>query len=214
MQRIVIVDHGAGNLRSVARALDHVAGRNARVCISSAAADIAAADRLVFPGQGAIGPCLKGVAARGLREPLLTAMQRRPFLGICLGLQALAARSEEDGGTAALNLIGGVVKRFPEADASGRRCKVPQMGWNQVELRRAHPLFAGIPDETHFYFVHSYYLEVRDATPEIALTQYAVRFVSAAGRDNLFATQFHPEKSHRHGLRLLENFTTWDGTDT
>lgn len=212
MQRIVIVNHGAGNLRSVARALDHVAGRDARVRISAAPADIASADRLVFPGQGAIGPCLAELNARGLLEPLLKTMQRVPFLGICLGLQALGAHSEEDGGTAALDLVGGVVRRFPETDVDGRRCKVPQMGWNQVEFRRAHPLFAGIPDGGHFYFVHSYYLETRDADTEIARTEYAVRFVSAAGRDNLFATQFHPEKSQRYGLRLLRNFVAWDGT--
>lgn len=212
MQRIVIVNHGAGNLRSVARALDYVAGRDARVRISAAPADIDAADRLVLPGQGAIGPCLAEMNARGLLEPLLKAMQRVPFLGICLGLQVLGVHSEESGGTAALELIDGAVRRFPETGVDGQRCKVPQMGWNQVEFRHAHPLFTGIPDGTHFYFVHSYYLESCDAATEIALTEYAVRFVSAAGRDNLFATQFHPEKSQRYGLCLLRNFVAWNGT--
>ena len=211
MQRVVIVDHGTGNLRSVARALEHVAGRDARIRISAEPGALRAASRLVFPGQGAIGPCMAGLRQRGLLEPLQQALRQVPCLGICLGLQMLGSHSEEDGGTVALNLTGGVIRRFPATDASGQRYKIPQMGWNQVQYQRAHPLFAEIPDQSWFYFVHSYYMESCRAESALALTRYVVPFVSVAGHDNLFATQFHPEKSQRYGLRLLQNFLAWDG---
>ena len=170
---------------------------------------------MVFPGQGAIGGCVAALGVRGLREALLDAMRSKPFLGICLGLQALYERSEEGGGTACLGILPGRVKLFPRERmkdaATGQALKVPHMGWNQVHQERAHPLWKGIPQDSRFYFVHSYYAEA-DRPEEVAgTTEYALRFTSAAAHENIFAVQFHPEKSQAAGLKLLENFVAWDG---
>jgi len=214
MNTVAVIDYGMGNLRSVCKAIEHVAPR-ARVQLTTAAADIRAAARVVFPGQGAIGACMTALEGNGLRDSLLAAMKSKPFLGICLGLQALYDFSEEGGGTPGLSLLAGAVKRFP-ADkmidaATGLRLKVPHMGWNEVHQAGSHPMWKGIPQDTRFYFVHSYYVDSADTQDVAGETAYALRFTSAAAHANIFAVQFHPEKSQRAGLRLLENFISWDG---
>ncbi|OGI48957.1 MAG: imidazole glycerol phosphate synthase, glutamine amidotransferase subunit [Candidatus Muproteobacteria bacterium RBG_16_65_34] len=214
MNTVAVLDYGMGNLRSVCKAIEHVAPK-ATVQIVTEADAVRRADRVVFPGQGAIGGCVAALGVRGLREALLDAMRSKPFLGICLGLQALYERSEEGGGTACLGILPGRVKLFPRERmkdaATGQALKVPHMGWNQVHQERAHPLWKGIPQDSRFYFVHSYYAEA-DRPEEVAgTTEYALRFTSAAAHENIFAVQFHPEKSQAAGLKLLENFVAWDG---
>jgi glutamine amidotransferase len=214
MNTVAVIDYGMGNLRSVCKAIEHVAPK-ARVQLTAAAADIRAAARVVFPGQGAIGGCMTALETGGLRESILEAMKSKPFLGICLGLQALYDFSEEGGGTPCLSLLAGSVKRFPTEKmtdkVTGLPLKVPHMGWNQVHQTYAHPLWNGIPQDTRFYFVHSYYADSADARDIAGETAYALRFTSAAAHANIFAVQFHPEKSQHAGLRLLENFMSWDG---
>jgi len=214
MNTVAVIDYGMGNLRSVCKAIEHVAPK-ARIRLTANAADIKTAARVVFPGQGAIGGCMTALEAGGLRESVLEAMHSRPFLGICLGLQALYDFSEEGGGTPCLSLLAGSVKRFPAEKmtdiTTGLPLKVPHMGWNQVHQTSAHPLWNGIPQDTRFYFVHSYYADSADARDIAGETAYALRFTSAAAHANIFAVQFHPEKSQRAGLRLLENFMSWDG---
>lgn len=214
MNTVAVIDYGMGNLRSVCKAIEHVAPK-ARVRLTAAAADIRAAARVVFPGQGAIGGCMTALETGGLRDSVLEAMHSKPFLGICLGLQALYDFSEEGGGTPCLSLLAGSVKRFPAEkmtdQATGLPLKVPHMGWNQVHQTSAHPLWNGIPQDSRFYFVHSYYADSADAHDIAGETAYALRFTSAAAHANIFAVQFHPEKSQRAGLRLLENFMSWDG---
>ncbi|HEY5683220.1 MAG TPA: imidazole glycerol phosphate synthase subunit HisH [Sulfuricaulis sp.] len=215
MNTVAVIDYGMGNLRSVCKAIEHVAPR-ARVQLTTATADIRAAARVVFPGQGAIGACMTALEGNGLRDSLLEAMKTKPFLGICLGLQALYDFSEEGGGTPGLSLLAGAVKRFPvekmTEKATGLRLKVPHMGWNEVHQTGAHPMWHGIPQNTRFYFVHSYFADSADPSDVAGETTYALRFTSAAARANIFAVQFHPEKSQRGGLRLLENFMSWDGS--
>jgi glutamine amidotransferase len=212
MTSVAVIDYGMGNLRSVCKALEHVAPRS-RVELATDAAGLRRASRVVFPGQGAIGGCVTALAAGGLREALREAMGQKPFLGICLGLQALYESSEEGGGTACLGILPGRVKRFPAARdaATGQPLKIPHMGWNQVQQERAHPLWSGIPQQSRFYFVHSYYAESANAGDTAGTTEYGLRFTAAAARDNVFAVQFHPEKSQRAGLKLLENFINWEG---
>jgi imidazole glycerol-phosphate synthase subunit HisH len=215
MNTVAVIDYGMGNLRSVCKAIEHVAPRT-RVQLTTATADICAAARVVFPGQGAIGACMTALEGNGLRDSLLEAIKTKPFLGICLGLQALYDFSEEGGGTPGLSLLAGAVKRFPvekmtEKD-TGLRLKVPHMGWNEVHQTGTHPMWHGIPQGTRFYFVHSYFADSADPSDVAGETTYALRFTSAAARANIFAVQFHPEKSQRGGLRLLENFMSWDGS--
>ncbi|NIR59064.1 MAG: imidazole glycerol phosphate synthase subunit HisH [Gammaproteobacteria bacterium] len=207
---IAVVDFGMGNLRSVAKALERVAPE-ARVRVTSEAAAVRAADRVVFPGQGAIGDCMVELARLELREVVLEAARARPFLGICLGLQALMEWSEENGGTEALGVLPGNVRRFGELHdpATGEPLKVPHMGWNRVRPTMAHPLWEGIDERSWFYFVHSYYVEPASPGPIAGITQYGFAFASVLARDNVFAAQFHPEKSQHDGLRLLENFVRW-----
>ncbi len=209
MTTVAVIDYGMGNLRSVCKAIEHVAPQ-ARVSLTSAAAEIARADRVVFPGQGAIGGCMLALARDGLLEAVTAAMRTKPFLGICLGLQALYERSEEGGGTTCLNVLPGGVKRFNPTD---RTLKVPHMGWSRVHQQRAHPLWRGIEQDARFYFVHSYYADSREPRDAVGITEYGLPFTSAAARDNIFAVQFHPEKSARSGLQLLENFVAWNGSD-
>ncbi|RCN56689.1 imidazole glycerol phosphate synthase subunit HisH [Acidiferrobacter thiooxydans] len=211
MSRVAVLDYGMGNLRSVAKALEHVAPK-ARVTLAADARAVAAADRVVFPGQGAIKGCMQALVSDELYDAVLQAARERPFLGICLGLQALYECSEEGGNIAGLGLFPGVVRRFAATvDPQGARLKVPHMGWNRVRQVRAHPLWEGIADDTRFYFVHSYYADSAAAPETVGVTDYGPRFTSAAAYGNIFAVQFHPEKSQRAGLRLLQNFMAWDG---
>jgi len=209
---LVVVDYGMGNLRSVAKALVHVApGRDVRV--SSDAAVIRAADRIVLPGQSAMPDCMRSLLASGLAETVLAVMRERPFLGICLGLQMLFDQSEE-GPTRCLGALPGEVVRFRDeamASPSGERLKVPHMGWSRVRQVRPHPLWAGIEDGARFYFAHSFYPVPADSSVTVGVVDYPAPFTCAIARANIFATQFHPEKSQRAGLKLLANFVSWDG---
>ena len=209
--KVVVVDYGMGNLRSVAKAIEHVAP-DADVRVSSDAAEISAAERVVVPGQGAMPDCMRELAARGLREAVVRAAAEKPFLGICVGLQMLFGHAEE-GDVRGLEILPGSVPRFPPAAMvapDGTRLKVPHMGWNRVQQVEAHPLWEGIEDGARFYFVHSYYVE--PASPEVIAgsTHYGIPFTSAIARANIFAVQFHPEKSAQAGLRLLANFMCWN----
>jgi len=207
---IAVVDYGMGNLRSVWQALVHVAdGRE--VVVTADPAVVAAAERVVFPGQGAMPDCMRELDARGVRQAVLEAAKDKPFLGICIGLQMLFEHSEE-GDVAGLGVFAGRVRRFPSdkmVDAQGNRLKVPHMGWNEVRQVQAHPLWNGIDDAARFYFVHSYYVDPVDRACVAGTTGYGVPFTSAVARDNIFAIQCHPEKSAQAGLALLSNFIRW-----
>ncbi|MDH4174243.1 MAG: imidazole glycerol phosphate synthase subunit HisH [Betaproteobacteria bacterium] len=202
---IVVVDYGMGNIRSVSKALERVAPR-ARVAVTADPAVIRASERVVVPGQGALPDCMRQLAASGAREAVIEAARGKPFLGICIGMQMLFERGEE-GGAAGLGLLAGTVPRFPAARMAG--LKVPHMGWNEVRQCRAHALWSGIPGGERFYFVHSYYPEPADRDLAVATCAYGVAFTCAIARDNIFAVQFHPEKSQAAGLRLLSNFVQW-----
>ena len=210
---IAVVDYGMGNLRSVAKALEHVAPEKV-IVVTSDPAVIRAAGRVVFPGQGAMPDCMREMDARGLRAPLLEAARDKPFLGLCIGLQMLFERSEE-GDTPGLGLLPGKVVRFPAARAlsgQGEKLKVPHMGWNQVYQAVSHPMWDGIAEGSRFYFVHSYYVNTPDQDLVAGTTRYPSSFTCAVARNNIFAVQFHPEKSQSAGLRLLSNFVSWNGT--
>jgi len=210
MTDVAVIDYGMGNLHSVAKAIEHVAPQ-LKVVVTSDASTVARAARVVFPGQGAMPDCVREMDARGLREAVLAAARAKPFLGICIGLQMLFDRSEE-GDTPGLGLLRGQVRRFPAAkmvNGRGARLKVPHMGWNEVRQIVAHPLWQGIPQDSRFYFVHSYYPEPAAREFAAGETTYGVPFTCAAARGNIFAVQFHPEKSDQAGLKLLTNFATW-----
>ncbi|HSD60115.1 MAG TPA: imidazole glycerol phosphate synthase subunit HisH [Burkholderiales bacterium] len=207
---IAVVDYGMGNLRSVAKALEHVAP-GAELRVTSDPAELRAAERVVVPGQGAMPDCMRELDARGLRPAVLEAAACKPFLGICIGLQMLFDSSEE-GNVAGLGLLPGAVRRFPGpamVDGAGNRLKVPHMGWNQVRQAAPHPLWAGIPDGSRFYFVHSYYADPGQPGVVTGVSAYPFAFCCAVARGTLFAVQFHPEKSAQAGLRLLANFAAW-----
>ncbi|HKO87225.1 MAG TPA: imidazole glycerol phosphate synthase subunit HisH [Burkholderiales bacterium] len=211
MTSIAVIDYGMGNLRSVSKAIEHVAPGTV-VQVTSDPGVLLAADRVVFPGQGAMRDCMRELDARGLRPALAKAAATKPFLGICLGLQMLFEHSEEGGGVDGLSLLPGRVKRFPAAamrDAAGEKLKVPHMGWNEVQ-QATHSMWNGIENGSRFYFVHSYYVETSEPALVTGQTNYAFPFTCAVGRDNIFAIQFHPEKSHKAGLRLLSNFVSWN----
>ena len=210
MTDVAVVDYGMGNLRSVAKAIEHVAPQ-LKVAVTSDAALVTRAARVVFPGQGAMPDCMREMNARGLRGAVLAAARGKPFLGICIGLQMLFERSDE-GGTAGLGLLPGRVRRFPAdrmVNGQGARLKVPHMGWNEVRQTAAHPLWEGIPQGSRFYFVHSYYPEPGGREITAGESVYGVPFTCAVARGNVFAVQFHPEKSQAAGLRLLANFVGW-----
>ncbi|UCC56204.1 MAG: imidazole glycerol phosphate synthase subunit HisH [Gammaproteobacteria bacterium] len=209
MSSIAIIDYGMGNLHSIAKALEHVAGKN-RVCVTSARDVIAAADRVVFPGVGAIRDCMAELQRTGLDEVVIDVARSKPLLGVCLGMQALLDESEENNGTACLGIIPGSVKHF-KGNIGQEGLKIPHMGWNQVLQRGTHPMWKDIPDGSRFYFVHSYYAVPANNNDVAATTPYGIEFASVIAHDNVFAAQFHPEKSQNAGLGLLTNFVDWNG---
>ena len=208
--KIVVVD-GLGNLRSVAQAL-RAAAPEADILVSNQAHDINAADRIVLPGQGAMRDCMASLRESGAEEALLRAVKNRPVMGVCVGEQMLFDESEENGGTPGLGLFPGKVVRFQldgKLQADGSRFKVPQMGWNRVRQSQPHAMWQGLPDESWFYFLHSYYACPANPAHSVGLAHYGDWFTAAIARDNLFATQFHPEKSADAGLHLYRNFLHW-----
>ena len=213
MTSIAIIDYGMGNLHSIAKALEHVAGKD-RVLVTSARETILAADRVVFPGVGAIRDCMAELQRSGLGEVVVEAVRSKPVLGVCLGMQALLDASEENQGITCLGVIPGKVVRFPQDmrdPGDGNKLKIPHMGWNQVHQRGNHPMWKDIPMDSRFYFVHSYYTVPVRADDVAATTPYGLDFSSVIARDNVFAVQFHPEKSQHSGLQLLSNFIGWNG---
>jgi imidazole glycerol-phosphate synthase subunit HisH len=208
MQKLVVVDYGMGNLRSVAKAFEFVVRENSLpfdVAISSSPEAVSAADRVVFPGQGAMPDCMRYLRESGLESAVRDAAKGKPFFGVCVGMQMMFEVSEE-GNTPGLGVFRGGVRRFRPTD---RTLKVPHMGWNEVRQKSSHPLWQGIADAERFYFVHSYYCVPDEAAVVAGETSYPEPFTAALQRDNIFATQFHPEKSHHAGLRLYKNFLLW-----
>ncbi|WP_332853873.1 imidazole glycerol phosphate synthase subunit HisH [Duganella sp. S19_KUP01_CR8] len=211
MKKIVVVDYGMGNLRSVAQALRAVAPE-ANVLISGEVADIESADRIVLPGQGAMPDCMRSLRESGVQEALLVAAKTKPLMGVCIGEQMLFDVSEE-GDAAGLGLLPGKVVRFQldgQVQEDGSRFKVPQMGWNQVHQNASHPMWQDIADNSYFYFVHSYFAQPERTEHTVGQTVYGAAFSCAVARDNIFATQFHPEKSAAAGLQLYKNFVHWN----
>jgi len=215
---VAVVDYGMGNLRSVSQAVMHVArelskgGSAVDVIVTSRPEEVLAAERVVLPGQGAMPDCMHELRASGLLEAVLHAAANKPLMGVCVGMQMLLSRSEE-GPTDGLGLIDGDVIRFQlegQLQPDGSRYKVPQMGWNQVFQAQPHALWAGVPDASYFYFVHSFYAKPSDRRHSAGETDYGARFTCALARDNIFATQFHPEKSADHGLAVYRNFLRWN----
>lgn len=211
MSKVVVLDYGSSNLRSVEKALETVADGVHTITVSNEPQTILAADKVVFPGQGAIGQAMSHLKEQELDTVVKECILNKPFLGICLGLQMLMEHSEEDGGVEGLGILSGNVVRFEDnvKDEQGNAYKIPSMGWNKVFQAKEHPLWQGIEDGSRFYFVHSYYVDAKQKTDIAANTDYICRYTSAAARDNLFATQFHPEKSQHAGLTLLKNFLNW-----
>jgi glutamine amidotransferase len=210
---VAVIDYGMGNLHSVASALKHVGAE--RVLVSHDPSQIGEADRVIFPGVGAIRDCMAEIRRLECDKLLLNVLEQRhiPVLGICVGMQSLLTHSEENGGVDCLDLVQGEVRFFGEdhRDTDGSRLKIPHMGWNQVGQTIDHPLWQGIDDEARFYFVHSYYVDCTDRSLVAGRSEYGVGFDAALARDNLFAVQFHPEKSSDAGLQLLRNFLHWNG---
>jgi glutamine amidotransferase len=208
--KVAVIDYGMGNLRSVSKAVEHVAP-DAEVRVTDDHAFISQADRIVFPGQGAARDCMAAIGEHDLNQAVLEAARSKPFFGICMGLQVLMRHSEENDGTSLLGLIPGEVIRFPVNMREGdSKLKVPHMGWNQVHQAMEHELWSGINDGERFYFVHSYFVKPEDRSICCGETTYGIPFTCAVAKDNLFAVQFHPEKSAQAGLQLLRNFISWD----
>jgi len=211
MSKVVILDYGSSNLRSVAKALETVANSDHTIIVSNDSKIILNADKVVFPGQGAMGQCMTNLKEQELDDVIRECISNKPFLGICLGLQSLMDHSDEDGGVKGLGILPGNVARFKDnsKDEEGNAYKIPSMGWNQVYQSKSHALWKDIEDGSRFYFVHSYYVKPVLESDIVGSTDYICRYTSAAARDNLFATQFHPEKSQHAGLALLNNFLNW-----
>ena len=211
---VAVVDYGMGNLRSVSQAVAHAASAadDVKVIVTGNPEEVLLAERIVLPGQGAMRDCMHELADSGLKDAVLEALRTKPVMGVCVGMQMLLDHSEEQD-TPGLGVIPGRVKRFRLeglTQPDGSRYKVPQMGWNRVMQVRTHPVWAGVPDGAWFYFVHSYYAEPSDECHSAGATEYGARFTSAVARDNIFATQFHPEKSAADGLALYRNFLAWN----
>jgi glutamine amidotransferase len=211
-QQIAVIDYHMGNLRSVSKAVEHVAGTNAQVVITNDATTIANADRVIFPGQGAARDCMVEINQLALADCIREVINTRPFLGICMGLQVLLDDSDESPQDPCLGVIEGRVRRLPGGtDERGTALTIPQMGWNQVYQRLEHPLWHGIDNGERFYFMNSFHAAPDDDAVIAATTPYGIEFVSAAARGSMFAVQFHPEKSQRAGLQMLRNFVDWNG---
>ncbi len=213
--KIAIVDYGMGNLHSVLKsvqAAQKLADVPAEIVLTNQPETVFAADKVIFPGQGAMPDCMGALQKSGLGEAVADGLKNKPFFGICVGAQLLFDHSEE-GNTAGLGWFDGEVKRFSanQHDAGGDRLKIPHMGWNNVHQTQAHPLFKDIAQDTRFYFVHSYYFAPQDSRIVLGTSEYPQPFACVAGKDNVFATQFHTEKSHDGGLLLLRNFLHWNG---
>jgi glutamine amidotransferase len=212
MNTVAVIDYGMGNLHSVAKALEHT-GAADRVLVTSSPEAIRAADRVVLPGVGAMRDCMGELTRLGLADVVREVSRSKPFLGVCVGMQALLDWSAENGGTHCLGLVPGTVEYFGDdlRDGAGQHLKVPHMGWNQVHQMDSHPLWAGIPQDARFYFVHSYYVKPADRAVVAGQTTHGLAFAAALARGNIFATQFHPEKSAHAGLALYANFLRWNG---
>jgi glutamine amidotransferase len=212
MQTVAVVDYGMGNLRSVSQAVAHAAREaDVKVIVTGNPEEVLAADRVVLPGQGAMRDCMRELRDSGLQQAVLESLQRKPVMGVCVGMQMLLEHSEEQD-TPGLGVIPGRVRRFRlegRTQPDGSRYKVPQMGWNRVRQAHAHPIWRGVADGAWFYFVHSYYADPSDPRHSAGRTDYGLDFTSAVARDNIFATQFHPEKSAADGLTLYRNFLRW-----
>ncbi|TVZ37537.1 glutamine amidotransferase [Alteromonadaceae bacterium 2753L.S.0a.02] len=220
-KQVAVIDYGMGNLHSVASALKHV-NHTIDVAVTGDSEVIANADHVIFPGVGAMRDCMAEIRRQQVDQAVDKVIASgKPLLAICVGLQALLESSQENGGVECLGLFPGQVKFFAGSDefnacsdegsASGERLKVPHMGWNQVSQTLDHPLWQGIESGSRFYFVHSYYVDCEDPTVIAGQSHYGIEFTAAIARNNMFAVQFHPEKSHTHGLQLLKNFLEWDG---
>ena len=208
MTTVAVLDYGMGNLHSVAKALEHVGAT--KVIVTHDPALVRSADRVVFPGVGAMRDCIAGMKAVGVDEEVREAVKQKPVLAICVGMQALMNHSEENGGVDCLGMFAGQVKFFGnDLVENGERLKVPHMGWNEVQHTVNHALWRDIPQNSRFYFVHSYYVDVADRQLIAGQTHYGLDFTTAIAHDNLFAVQFHPEKSQKMGLQLLKNFVEW-----
>jgi glutamine amidotransferase len=203
---IAIIDYGIGNLRSVHNAVSFISPQTKSI-VTSDPDVVAKADRVIFPGQGAMPDCILQLEKRGLKESVIEAAKQKPFLGICLGLQMLFETSEE-GGVNGFGLLPGAVKRFQLNE--NERIKIPHMGWNKVHLSNTHPMWNKIDSDSRFYFVHSFYAEVTNKSLEMATSSHGEKFTCAIAKDNIFAVQFHPEKSSELGLQLLKNFISWN----
>ena len=216
MNKVAVIDYGMGNLHSVAKAIEYTGAKlrqKTEVIVTSNAKDISQSDRVIFPGVGAIRDCMAEIKRLKINRILEQAVSEKPVLAICVGMQALMRQSEENNGVECLGLINGRVKHFgkPLLDSDGKLLKVPHMGWNQVRQTKSHPLWQDIPDYSRFYFVHSYYVETEDLDQVAGITNYSLDLVACLSKENIFAVQFHPEKSQKMGQTLLRNFLTWDG---
>jgi len=209
MAEVVIIDYGMGNIHSVYKSLVKVVDKNSKIKISNSINDIKNSSHIIFPGQGAASECMSSIKKRYDVVELKNLISQKPFLGICMGLQVLMSNSDENNGVNCLDVIDGSVLSFK--NKIGKSLKIPHMGWNKVQQNKTHPIWSGIPDNSFFYFVHSYYVEPADINDSISMTEYGINFTSSIARDNLTAVQFHPEKSSEPGLSLLRNFISWDG---
>ena len=218
MNKVAVIDYGMGNLHSVTKAIEHASTElkgETKVFVTSDAYEISQADRVIFPGVGAIRDCMAEIRRLKVDHIIQEAITKKPVLAICVGMQALMLTSEENGGVECLGVIKGKVKHFgdPLMDRNGKTLKVPHMGWNQVSRTKAHPLWRGIPDDSRFYFVHSYYVNTEERKRVAGTANYGLDIVACLSDTNIFAVQFHPEKSQEVGLSLLRNFLTWDGRE-